>query len=76
MNYQEFMNIQEVIFKALGNGDIVIGGSILGKIVAVIDHARDKHPQKEWQTMNVIEAYNALQERQRRRGTLYNRNNL
>lgn len=62
MNYQEFMNIQEVIFKQIGNGDIVRGGSVMGKIVAVIEYARDKHPQKEWQEMSVIDAFNALQE--------------
>lgn len=50
------------IYKAFGNGDIGKGKRLLSDIADRLEHARQKHPKKEWQKMNVMQAFNSLNE--------------
>lgn len=50
------------IYSDFGNGDIGMGKKIIADIADRLEHARQKHPKKEWQKMNVMQAFNALNE--------------
>lgn len=50
------------IYYQFGNGDIAQGKRILKQIAERLEHARNKHTEQEWQNMNVMQAYNALNE--------------
>lgn len=46
----------------LGNGNPYAGGIVKDRAIIRLFKAREKHTEKEWQAMNVIDAFNALQE--------------
>lgn len=48
------------IYTQIGNGNIYQGKEILFEIAKRLNHARQNHPKKEWQNMNVMHAFNAL----------------
>lgn len=50
------------IYTQFGNGNIDKGKQILLEMAKRLNHARQKHPKKEWQKMNVMQAFNALNE--------------